>query len=327
MSIFALSLVYLSFYYIALLLTCWRTYAGQAPKSRNSLAAMIIGAVGLLLIYVPALFAPRGAPALILIAALALVPVFLLGLGSLVGLWIAGLKSRVTVQSALALFALAAPFLTVWNVTRSPAEAPRADMHVQEAATAFQKTTATGRLGRYPISIPVSPQIDTYYTCIEADNGQIQQCHAHFGIDAGLGQLPGDIPIFDKINVAQKAKECTAPCVSFRRLAEWCDARSDVALQEWCSSGPADAVSFSYDENRSDAERDATTWSPAPVLSDDTKLECKTSDRSVTCRARYDIERNLQVTILMRNADLDALQERTSTAREYVDRLWSAMRR
>lgn len=325
MSLFALSLIYLSFYYFAFALAYWRAfYVGKAPKTRNSLAAMTIGAVGILLIYVPALFAPRGAAALILIAALALVPVFLLGLGSLFGIWIAGLKSRVTLQSAMAFFALAAPFLTVWTLTGGPSLAPRPDLANQEKLAAFQRTTVTGRLGRYPVSLPVSPQIDTYYTCIAPDTGRMQQCHAHFGIDTGLGALPGDIPIFDEVNVARKSEDCTVSCVNFERLARWCSARSDVALQEWCRDTPADAVSFSYDENRI-TRAGASSWVPAAVTVPDATLECKSSDRGMTCRARYDIARNLQVTILMRQAKADNLLERYETSKAYADRLWSAM--
>ncbi|NNE89205.1 MAG: hypothetical protein HKN27_14110 [Silicimonas sp.] len=324
MTLFSLSFVYLSFYYLALLLAFWRTRSGHAFKSRNSVAAMTVGAVGLLLIYVPALFAPGGAAALILIAALALVPVFLLGLGSLVGLWIGNLKPGVAVQSAWIGLALAVPFALIWTLTAGPTERDQTWTQHNEKLAAFQKTTVKGRLGRYPIAMPASPQIDAYYTCLMPVTGEVDECHTYFGLDAGLGRIPGDVPIFRLVNVTRKSEDCTVSCMNFERLARWCSTRSDMALEEWCKSDPAEEITFSYDENR--PEGFIAGWNPAPVSVEGALLDCKAAAQGMTCRARYDIERNLQVTILMRDASPEDLLSRFEAGQDYASRLWSAMK-
>ena len=102
---------------------------------------MIVGAVGLLLIYVPALFAPGGAAGLMLIAALAIVPVFLIGLGSLVGLWIGSRKAGLVAECALIIAAFGVPFVLVWMATASLAEHYVAGKPLIEKLAAVQALT------------------------------------------------------------------------------------------------------------------------------------------------------------------------------------------
>lgn len=331
MTLFSISFVYLSFYCIALFLAIWRTRAGNPPKSRNCVAAMIIGAVGIQLIYVSSLLSPQGAAPLVLVAALVLVPVFLLGLGGMVGIWIATWRRQLTVQIALAALAIGVPLLAFLGFdTRNNAMTNRAAMAFsaqQEALAAFQKTNVTGRLGRYPITLPASPQIDTLYTCFDAESGTVGQCRADFGVDAGLPQTPGDVPIFHYIHIARKSQGCTVACISFERLGQWCQSRSDVTLQEWCKREPADEIELSYDENRVPNEANDAGWTTPTANFGQVEVKCRAFGDAQTCRVRYDIERNLQVTIWMREVSDSTIAARLEAAQNYVSRLWTALQR
>ena len=321
MSLSALSLIYFSFYTIAVILAFMRAREGTAPKARNSFAGMVIGAVGTILIFVSAILSPGGTVPLVLVAALALFPIFLLGLGNLVGLAIATWRPQVVVQLGLGALALGLPFLAIfamgWDsdgpdqqILNNPQGAP------QEA----QRLTVTGRLGRYPIAIPTSPQIKTLYTCLEP-GGTLGQCQTDFATSSDLGSLPGGVPIFHQITIASKAADCTAPCLTFRRLAQWCQSRRDVTFAEWCRNAPSEEVTFSYDENRlTDAD---PKWRAKAIESVGGAFACHTEQP--LCRARFEVARNVQVTIWLPNAQTETLAQRTVIAKDYVARLWAEM--
>lgn len=122
MTLSSFSFIYLSFYYVAVILAYLRARSGKAPKARNSLAAMIIGAVGTLLIYGSSLLAPGGTVPLVLVAALALFPVFLLGLGNLVGLALVAMRPRKPLQFMLGLCAFGVPLLVAILFIMDPAQ-------------------------------------------------------------------------------------------------------------------------------------------------------------------------------------------------------------
>ncbi|MEP0565396.1 MAG: hypothetical protein ABJC64_13395, partial [Paracoccaceae bacterium] len=123
--------------------------------------------------------------------------------------------------------------------------------------------------------------------------------------------------------VARKSAECAAPCVTFRQLAQWCQSRSDVTFTEWCRNAPNEEVTFSYDENRVPPDDDARGWHSADVQLPSGTVECHADTQM--CRARYEIARNLQVTIKLPSADATTLPTRVKAAQEYVARLWTEM--
>lgn len=111
MTLSSLAFIYLSFYYVALIIAFFRARAGTAPKARNSLAAMIIGAVGSLLIFVSAKLSPGGTVPLVFVAIMALVPVFIWGLGNLVGFLVATWRPYLPAQLALGVLAIGVPLI------------------------------------------------------------------------------------------------------------------------------------------------------------------------------------------------------------------------
>lgn len=111
MTLSTFSFIYLSFYYVTFTLAFFRARAGTAPKPHNSVAAMIIGAVGTLLIYFSSVLSPSGTVPLVFVAAMALVPVFLWGFGNLVGLVVATWRPYLPAQIALGALALGLPLL------------------------------------------------------------------------------------------------------------------------------------------------------------------------------------------------------------------------
>lgn len=327
MTLSSFSFIYLAFYALAVILAYFRARAGTAPKARNSLAAMVIGAVGTLLIYFSSLLAPGGTVPLVLVAALALFPAFLFGAGNLIGLWIATWREKSTVQCALAVIAVGVPLAGILTMGRI---APNAETellsNIPETQTELVlPKTITGRLGRYPVLFPTSPQINTSYTCFKTNQNSPAQCHTDFATDAALQTVPGDIAIFHEMTIAPKAADCAAPCLTFRQLAQWCQSRADVAFTEWCRNAPSDQITFSYNENRGVNEDEAQGWRALEVAFDTANVSCRSASPSPMCRARYDVARNLQVTILMYDASETNIAPRLDAAQAYVDRVWETM--
>ena len=323
MSLSSLSFIYFSFYTVAVVLAFLRARAGAAPKPRNSFAAMIIGAVGTALIYGSALLSPGGTVPLVLVAALALVPSFLLGLGNLVGLAIATWRPHMLAQLGLGGVALGVPLLAILGLgSEATPHSVQSTTRVQDRESVPQRLEVTGRLGRYPVSFPTSPQINTRYTCLLTD-GSIGQCQTDFASAPDLSAVPGDVPIFYEITVARKSIDCNAPCITFRQLAQWCQSRSDVAFTEWCRNAPSEELAFSYAENRNVEDVSARGWQAADVDMEQGSIECH--EDQALCRARFDIARNLQVTVWMPDAQPESLAARFESAQDYVTRLWAEM--
>lgn len=111
MTLSTVFLIYTGFYALAVLFAYVRVRKGTAPKPRNSLAAMLIGGFGTVLIYISSVMAPGGTVPLVLVAAMALFPAFLLGLGNLVGLGIATWHARPAARFALGGLAVGLPLL------------------------------------------------------------------------------------------------------------------------------------------------------------------------------------------------------------------------
>ena len=328
MTIASLLLIYFCIYCIAVIHAYLRARTGHAPKARNAAAAMCIGAAGSLLIYVLSLLEPAGSVPLVLVAVIALCPIFLLGLGCLVGLGIAAWRPRPLVQIALGVLALGLPLLAILTIDATPAQSAAArQQEAQQVATEFQRQTINGRLGRYPITLPTSPQLATSYSCFADGGAEIGQCHADFATATELSNVPGDVPIFHNILVSRKASECAAPCLSFRRIAMWCQGRRDVTFAEWCRRDPGEKIVFSYDENRAPFENASNGWRLISGPFGKAQVACLDREPDMTCRARYDIARNLEVTIWMDAVQVgeDTLAPRLSAAQGYVARLWSTL--
>lgn len=111
MTLSTFALIYLCFYYVTATLAFFRARQGTAPKIHNSVAAMIIGAVGTLLIYFSSVLSPSGTVPLVFVAAMALVPVFLWGFGNFVGLIVATWRPYLPAQIALGALAIGLPLL------------------------------------------------------------------------------------------------------------------------------------------------------------------------------------------------------------------------
>lgn len=327
MTLSSFSFIYLAFYALAVILAFLRARAGTAPKARNSLAAMVIGAVGTLLIYFSSVLAPGGTVPLVLVAALALFPAFLFGAGNLIGLGIATWRPQPAVQSALGIIAIGVPLIGVLALGRlSPqTEAEHLFDTPETQAEVVPPKTITGRLGRYPVSFPTSPQINTSYTCFENSQSSPVQCRTDFATDVTLQAVPGDIPIFHEMTIAPKAAACDAPCLTFRQLAQWCQSRSDVAFSEWCRNAPSDQITFSYDENRVIKEDTDQGWRAPEVAFETASVACRSASPTPLCRARYDVARNLQVTILMHDASETNIAPRLEAAQAYVARVWETL--
>lgn len=323
MSIITLLSLYFCIYSIALIFAYVRARQGNAPKARNVAAAMSIGAAGSLLIYLSALLEPLGTVPLVLVAIIALFPVFVFGLGCLLGIGIATWRPHPTAQLTLGALAIGLPLLAIFAV-RADAElsvAVRPDTELSD----LQRQTVFGRLGRYPVALPTSPQLETSYTCFAGRSADIGQCHADFSTSDDVHSVPGGVPIFHEITIAPKASDCSAPCLSFARLSQWCRTRNDVTFTEWCHRAPSEKITFSYDENRAMGGDLALGWRTRAGAFGAADVDCLHSTSDLLCKARYDIARNLQVTIWMDHADDAALEARLSAAQAYVARLWSEM--
>lgn len=263
---------------------------------------------------------------ILLFSGIVVAPVVLTGFGLFIGSLIKRFLPRGNWQKSAISIVLASPIILVlWTkYTTEQLQAERLALAEAQLA-AFQQTNVQGSLGGYPVRLPGTPLIDTYFDCSYPDEKITRRCQSHFRFHAGQ-RLPENSPaVFQKLIVSERAETCERRCVPFDELASWCSVRPDMQESVWCDRITVASVHFSLEPSLQPRHSGFENWMRMETGSDDVALYCLMGWDGRRCRAMFELATGIHAVALFKDPDMAGLSTQAIEMRAYSERLWSAM--
>ncbi len=228
--------------------------------------------------------------------------------------WIAGILAFTCPLAALG-----------WTTISIAASERAAERAKAERIAAFQMTTIEGTFAGHPIRLPVSPQIDAFYSCKNRMTGRPSTCRSHFAFHDGLRQQVSDQTLIQELTFWGKGAACDDRCLDAEVQANWCDRRPDFADTVFCDAASSTQLVFGTEPSLADWHFGFDQWVPRDMGASQIRLFCIPGAPDRPCQALFEPAQGIYATAWLPQAPDRVLVEQAREMEDYAFEIWKAL--